>query len=216
MESISTSRLFRTGLQLLYAAHRQGGRQTAANLETATSPKLRRALKAGIAVDARQQKRLEEVFKIVGLTSDEQHSEAMQGISDENNALAAEAGSAPERDLIFISYGQVAAHYYLAQYGTMRAYSKALGHRKAAGLLDKTLKEISKVDTLFTGLAERVRKEARKSGGAEQGTSGGAEYGRSGSGMGATVRTAGLLSLAAAAALIAQSGAGSASTSTRF
>lgn len=153
-------RLFSEGLQLLYGAHRQGARQAAANYETSTSPKLRRMLRAGAKANLQQAERLERVFRAADLPVRGKHDPAMQGIADANEALVHQTRDPVRRDLANIASGQVAAHFYLATYGTLRAYAEALHYDTAASLLQKTMNETGTIDREFSRLAARLMSRA--------------------------------------------------------
>lgn len=150
--------LFARGLRHLHAAHHQGAKQTAINHELAHAPKLRSALRTGLTQNSKQIERLEKAFASVGLPVIGDPDRAMAGIADDNNVVIARMSRSPELDQELIRTGQVAAHFYLANYGTMRAYARSLGHRRAAKLLEKTIDEQSTVDEAFTKLAETLRR----------------------------------------------------------
>lgn len=152
--------LFSEGLTFLYGAHQQGGAQAAANQRTATSPKLLQMLRAGAKANAEQARRLEEVFRSAGLKPRARHDKAMQGIIDANNALVARTRDPAARDLLTIEMGQVAAHFYLAAYGTLRNYAEHLGNREAVRLLQRTLDETGGIDREFTRLAQRLTRQS--------------------------------------------------------
>ena len=159
----SLQRLLLTGVQYLYGAHQQGARQAAANEGTSTHRRLKAAVTLGSKQNLRQAKRLEKVFKTLGVQPAGYPDEGMQGIIDANNALIARTTEPAERDLINIALGQTAAHFYLAKYGTMRTYAEELGNVKAAALLQKTLDETGKIDRKFTKLAHEVLAEIERS-----------------------------------------------------
>lgn len=148
--------LFEDELRLLYGAHRQGAAQAARNGETSTLPKLKRMVRAGSKQNLAQAERLERVFALVGATPYARHDAGMQGICDTNEAEVAKHSGAAERDLVNIAYGQVAAHFYIARYGTLRSEARALGHAKAAKLLDRTIIETRAIDRAFTRLYEHL------------------------------------------------------------
>ncbi len=156
--------LFTDGLQYLYGAHHQGAKQAAANVRSSTSPKLRSMLRSGAKRNLAQARRLEKVFKVAGLRPDGRPDPAMQGIVDANEALVGQAPNGIARDLVNIASGQVAAHFYLATYGTLRAYAQLLGHKKAARLLGRTLGETGTVDRTFTRLARRLSRQSGPAG----------------------------------------------------
>jgi ferritin-like metal-binding protein YciE len=149
-------RLFEGGLDLLHGAHRQGAAQATRNNKTATLPKLKQMLEAGSKQNIVQLERLDEVFDSIGVRPDPRNDPAMQGICDLNEAEIAKHGDAADRDLINIEYGQVAAHFYIARYGTLRRAAHALGHAKAVKLLDRTLVETRAIDRAFTQLYDHL------------------------------------------------------------
>lgn len=148
--------LLAEGLRLLHAAHRQGAEQAAANIGSSSLPKLKQMLKAGAALNLAQAKRLEPLFTALGRDVENRTDRAMGGIADANRALVAKADGRATRDLANIASGQVAAHFYIATYGTMRAYARALGLRDAVSAFDRTLAETARVDLAFTRLANRI------------------------------------------------------------
>jgi hypothetical protein len=58
--------------------------------------------------------------------------------------------------LVSFSTGQVAAHFYIARYGTLRSAAHALGHAKAVKLLERTLVETRAIDRAFTQLYDHL------------------------------------------------------------
>ena len=160
MSSQAVRELFSEGLRFLYDAHQQGSAQATANQRTSTSPKLRSMLKAGARANLDQARRLERVFTSAGLRPHGKHDKAMQGIIDANNALVARTRDPAARDLLNIELGQVAAHFYLATYGTLRNYAEALGNREAVRLLQRTLDETGLIDREFSRLAGRLTSQS--------------------------------------------------------
>ncbi len=160
MPGQAVKELFSEGLCSLYGAHQQGSAQAAANQRTSTSPKLRSMLKAGAKANLDQARRLEGVFASVGLRPHGNHDKAMQGIIDANNAVVARTRDPAARDLLNIELGQVAAHFYLATYGTLRTYAEASGNRAAVRLLQRTLDETGLIDREFSRLAGRLTSQS--------------------------------------------------------
>ena len=155
--------LFVEGLQLLHAAHHQGGEQARQNIGSSSLPKLKQMLKTGSKLNLTQAKRLEPILRSLGRGIEKRTDQAMDGIADTNKTLVAKAGGRATRDLANIGSGQVAAHFYIATYGTLRAYAKALGLRDAMAVFDRTLAETRQVDVAFTALATRIIADAGNS-----------------------------------------------------
>lgn len=144
--------LFEDGLNLLHGAHRQGAAQAMRNDDKATLPKLKKMLRDGSKQNIAQLKRLDQVFDLIGVRPDPKNDPAMQGICDINESEMAKHEDAADRDLLAIEYGQVAAHFYIARYGTLRSAAHALGHAEAVKLLERTLAETRAIDRAFTQL----------------------------------------------------------------
>ncbi len=159
MDDIET--LLASGLQRLRAAHEQGAAQARANIETSTAPELRRALHAGARANHRQGRRLEQVFASAGLALAARSDPAMQGIVDANRMRIGETADPLSRDLLNISHGQAAAHFFLASYATLRSYTLALGNADAAALLQRTLNETASIDRLLGALARTLIRRGR-------------------------------------------------------
>lgn len=148
--------LFAEGLRRLYAAHHQGAKQAGRNHGYATSPALRKLLKQGVRENVEQARRLERVFRTVGLSPRGVTDPAMEGIRDSDDEVKKQARDTLARDLAIIAAGQIAAHYYIATYGTLREYARALGHDEAAELLQQGLDETEATDARLSALSEHL------------------------------------------------------------
>lgn len=60
------------------------------------------------------------------------------------------------RDLGIIANGQLALHYWIAAFGTMRAYASKLGMDRTASAMESCLKEAKEADEQHNGLAQRI------------------------------------------------------------
>ena len=147
-------------MQKLYAAHRQGAAQAEENSEVATAGELKKQLRMGAQTNLDQRARLEEVFRAFGLPPEESPDAAMQGIIDDNKDANARIAGSLTLDLLQIDSGQIAAHFFVARYGTLRSYAQILGNAEAAGLLKRTLEETVSFDDQSTKLAHRLIAES--------------------------------------------------------
>jgi len=144
-------------LSHVYAAHHQGAQQAAENRELATSDELRETLRMGVEANHSQAARLEDVFKAFGLSAVAVPDQAMAGIKAANQAANEEfAADTLALDLTLIESGQVAAHFYIAQYGAMLSYAQLLRNADAAALLERTIEETRLVAANFTRLAHKL------------------------------------------------------------
>ena len=161
MSNYVLNELLSNGLEMVYAAHHQGAAQVDANVNSSSTPELKSTLQTGAKQNRKQAERLEKIFKLLKLEAKGTPDQAMQGVIDTNNSLIAQTANPTERDLINISAGQHAAHFYLATYGALRHYAKQLGRDKVAGLLQKTLDEFGETNKQLTALAKQIVNHSR-------------------------------------------------------
>ncbi len=154
--------LFSKELRFVLSAHQQTVQGAGARQNTATDPRLKRLLDAGSRVHRKQAQRLEKVVASAQIVSSPRHERSIAGINEATTAMLSETSNPVERDLIQIAMAQVAIHYFLAKYVTLRAYARSLGNKRAAALLDKTLDENSAGDAQFTKLARDIVARSQK------------------------------------------------------
>jgi len=119
----------------------------------ASNKKLKKAIEEHVAVTEKQVERLQEVFKILGESDRGKKCDAMEGLIEEGNSILEETEAGPVRDAAIISASQKIEHYEIASYGTLVAFANTLGEKEVAKLLEETLKEEKKADTLLTDVA---------------------------------------------------------------
>ena len=100
-------------------------------------------------------KRLEKVFEMIGSEPQGKKCEAMDGLIKETKSIINETKSGTmTRDAALIIAAQKAEHYEIATYGGLVQLAITMGKHRAAGLLDKTLREEEDTDHLLTEIAE--------------------------------------------------------------
>jgi ferritin-like metal-binding protein YciE len=146
--------LFMHFLKDIYYAERQILKTLPKMAKQAQSEKLKQALTHHREETQQQIERLQQVFELMGKRAQGVTCEAINGIIEEGDELAEEFKEAsPTRDAGIIANGQAVEHYEMARYGTLIAWAKAAGQTEVAKLLEQTLQEEKKADTLLTELA---------------------------------------------------------------
>jgi len=146
--------LFVEQLKDVHSAERQLVKALPRMAKAATAPALRKAFENHLAVTREQVARLDSVFEEVGARPGRKKCATMEGLVQEGEELIA-MGPAPQvLDAGLIAAAQRVEHYEIAAYGTLRSYAKILGYKNAAKLLEKTLNEEGKTDTILNDLAE--------------------------------------------------------------
>jgi ferritin-like metal-binding protein YciE len=103
-----------------------------------------------------QVKRLEEVFKLLGLPAKGKKCEGMAGLIEEGKKTMEEDAEPEVLDAALIAAAQKVEHYEIASYGCVCTYAEMLGLDQIHDLLGQTLEEEEATDQRLTALAESV------------------------------------------------------------
>jgi len=123
--------------------------------KAASTRELRAAFNAHLKETKGQIKRLEEAFESLEERPRGKHCEGMAGIIKEGESVMKDGFERQAMDAALIASAQRVEHYELAAYGSLVAWAKAMGHTKAARLLQQNLNEEGKADKKLTSLATR-------------------------------------------------------------
>ena len=118
----------------------------------------RRDLKKAFTQHERQSKehlkRLERIFRDLGVSPKGKTCVGMVGLLKEGAELIKEKPDPDVLDAGLISAAQHVEHYEMAGYGTCRTWARLLEHDDHADVLQRTLNEEGDTDKLLTALAE--------------------------------------------------------------
>jgi ferritin-like metal-binding protein YciE len=155
--------LFLHFLRDVYYAERQVFRALPKMAKAAQSPKLRQTFTDHREETQHHIERLQKVFEIVGKRAQGVTCEAINGLIEECEELLEEAKQpGAVRDAGLIACGQAIEHYEMARYSSLVAWAKLAGRTDAVTLLEETLAEEKKADTLLNQLARSEVNEAAK------------------------------------------------------
>ena len=101
-----------------------------------------------------QLERLEQVFEILGQPARGKKCDAIEGILDEGKEIMQEYKGTPALDAGLLAAAQAVEHYEISRYGTLIAWAKKLGLKRAVLLLEETLQQEKKTDLDLTKIAE--------------------------------------------------------------
>lgn len=122
--------------------------------KAASDPKLRQAFESHLKETQGQIERLGQVFESLDEKVRGKHCDGIAGIIEEGKSVMEEDFDETTMDACLIAAGQRAEHYEMAAYGTLVAWAQAIGHTKAAKLLQQTLDEEKAADRKLSALAE--------------------------------------------------------------
>jgi ferritin-like metal-binding protein YciE len=147
-------------LKDLYHAENQILKALPKMAKSAVDEQLRGAFKEHLEQTRGHVKRLDQVFKLIGVPAKGKLCKGMEGIIAEGKAMLEMDLPEPVGDAALIAAAQRVEHYEIAAYGTTRTYAEVLGESDAAKLLEATLKEEKETDETLTGIAEQVNADA--------------------------------------------------------
>lgn len=137
-----------------YDAERQLARALPKMVKAASAPDLKAAFETHLAETLVQVDRFTAIFESLDEKVRGKHCDGMAAILEEGKSTMEEDYDESTMDACLIAAGQRAEHYEMAAYGTLVAWAKAMGHTKAARLLQETLEEEKAADQTLSKLAE--------------------------------------------------------------
>lgn len=142
-------------LQDIYYAERQLLKALPKMAKAAQEPALKDAFLSHREETVHQIERLEQVFEKLGKRPKAIPCEAIKGLIEEGDELVEQSEPGAVRDAGLAACGQAIEHYEMARYGAIIAWAKAGGHGDVTALLQATLDEEKKADSLLNSLATK-------------------------------------------------------------
>jgi ferritin-like metal-binding protein YciE len=143
-------------LQDIYHAEGQILKALPKLAKAATNPDLKTAFDEHRVQTEGHVRRLEEVFKLLGLPAKGKKCDGMAGLIEEGKKVMEQDAEPAVRDAALIASAQKVEHYEIASYGCVCTYAEMLGHDQAHELLGQNLDEEETTDQRLTALAESV------------------------------------------------------------
>ncbi len=120
----------------------------------ANDPQLKQAFETHLSETEQQKKRLEQIFEMMGLPNSRMKCEAMEGLIKESEEMIDENATPEVKDAGLIASAQKMEHYEISGYGTAAHFAQRLGKNDVFEILQQTLSEEQKTDTLLNDLAK--------------------------------------------------------------
>jgi ferritin-like metal-binding protein YciE len=150
-------------LQDMYYAERQILKALPKLAKAADNPQLKQAFTHHREETEGQVERLQKAFEAFGKRARGTTCEAINGLIEEGDDVVDDFDAGPVRDAGLIACAQAVEHYEIARYGALIAWAKVGGHQEIVGLLEKTLEEEKKADTLLNQLSnQQVNQKATR------------------------------------------------------
>ncbi len=140
------------GLQALKAGGDVAKHATAEIQQDANDHRLVSALQAGNRTAEQWQQRVERALAESG-GGEDHGNPVLEAHFDVSRKIRQMAPDAKSRDLGIIAAGQLALHYWIAAFGTLRTYAQKLGLTETEQGLSHSLEEAKQADQAHTQLA---------------------------------------------------------------
>jgi ferritin-like metal-binding protein YciE len=142
-------------MQDIYYAERQILKVLPKMAKAAESQELKQAFIEHREETQGQVERLQKAFETLGKRARGATCEAINGLIEETEEVIDEFPDGSVRDAGLVACAQAVEHYEMARYGTLVAWAKAGGHTDIVSLMEETLAEEKKADTLLNQLANK-------------------------------------------------------------
>lgn len=120
-----------------------------------SSKDLKEALKDHLKETKEQVVRLNKIFKLLGREPVSlKWQGAVDSLFEKGKEFCRENTPSPVLDAAIIALAQRIEHFEIATYGTLVEYAKVLDQSEIKDILEDTIKEEGKADTMLTKLAE--------------------------------------------------------------
>lgn len=147
--------LIAQGLHALRAGTQVAARATAEIQNDARHPKLQRALEEGNHTSRQWAQRIEAAIAETG-GEGPSHNPILEAHYEVSKPIRAAAADERSRDLGIVAAGQLALHYWIAGFGTLRTYAEHAGLPTVASTMRQCLEEAKTADEAHSGIAAQL------------------------------------------------------------
>lgn len=151
--------LIAQGLTAMHAGTRVAEGATQEIQNDASHPELKQALEQGSQQSKQWAQRIEQALGEVGGPTGENNNPVLEAHYEVSKRIRAQAADDGSRDLGIIAAGQLALHYWIAAFGTMRNYCEKSGMTEAAQNFRQCVTEAEQADQRHNEIAEALLKQ---------------------------------------------------------
>ena len=155
MNNDALKTLVAQGLAAMKAGGKIAAAATAEIQNDARHPDLKAALEKGNQVSQQWTQRIDQALQEAG-GSGEQKNPVLEGLYEVSQMIRQQAPDDTSRDLGIIANGQLALHYWIAAFGTIRTYAHQVGLSQTEQSMQTSLDEAKQGDEHHTEVAKRI------------------------------------------------------------
>ncbi|MBE7202842.1 MAG: DUF892 family protein [Parafilimonas terrae] len=143
------------GLAAMKAGSQVAAQATAEIREDARHPELKAGLETGNRISQGWAQRIDQALQEAGKGGEEKNP-VLEGLYEVSRMIRRQAPDDASRDLGIVANGQLALHYWIAAFGTIRTYAERLGMTETARAMQASLDEAKEGDAAHTAIAEHI------------------------------------------------------------
>ena len=143
------------GLTAMKAGSQVAAQATGEIREDARHPELKAALESGNRISQGWAQRIDQALQEAG-KGGEAKNPVLEGLYEVSRMIRQQAPDDVSRDLGIVANGQLALHYWIAAFGTIRTYADRLGMGETARAMQASLDEAKEGDAAHTAIAQRI------------------------------------------------------------
>jgi ferritin-like metal-binding protein YciE len=155
MANEQLKQLISQGLSALKAGSKVAAEATAEIQNDARNPELKAALEQGNETAKQWATRIDQALAEAG-NGGEQENPILEAHFEVSQKIRQQAADDYSRDLGIIAAGQLALHYWIAAFGTLRTYAGKAGLSQTEQNLEACVREAKQADEQHTQLAGRI------------------------------------------------------------
>ncbi len=155
MENGSLKELIKQGLAALKAGGKVAAGATDEIQNDAQDAQLKDALSQGNETSKQWTSRIDRALAEAG-GADEQQNPILEAHYEVSKRIRQQAPDAMSRDLGIIASGQLALHYWIASFGTLRTYAAQVGLGQTEQVMQTSLDEAKQADERHTQIAKQI------------------------------------------------------------
>ncbi|RZK22607.1 MAG: DUF892 family protein [Hymenobacter sp.] len=155
MANDSLTTLIQQGLAALKAGSKIAAKATDDIQDDVTDTQLKAALEHGNQQAKQWATRIDRSFEAAGGKGDEENP-ILEAHFDVSKKIRSQAKDDYSRDLGIIAAGQLALHYWIASFGTIRTYAGQVGLSQVEQDMQACLTEAKQADEQHTTIAEQI------------------------------------------------------------
>lgn len=155
MENEALKTLIQQGLAALKAGGQVAAQATDEIQKDTRNPQLKAALDQGNETSKQWAARIERALQEAG-GAGEQQNPILEAHYEVSRRIRQQAPDDDSRDLGIIAAGQLALHYWIASFGTLRTYAAQAGLSQTEQELQTSLDEAKQADEQHTQIAEQI------------------------------------------------------------